>query len=362
MNSQKTVAVGMSGGVDSSLAAKLLLDAGYKVIGLTMAIWDGSIPIAETQKSGCFGPGEADDLAAAADVCRRLGIEHHVIRLSGEYKENVLGYFCSTYLDGKTPNPCLICNQRMKFGLLPARARQQGLSFDYFATGHYVRLRFDPTDGRWQIMRAKDSSKDQSYFLSFLAQEQLRELIFPLGELTKREIKDMARKLGFGDLAEKPESQDFLETDDYGVLFDKESIREGEIVDMNGKTMGTHKGLIRYTIGQRKNLGIAGQEEPYYVIGLDSESNRLIVGPKSYLYSDTCKAKSLNWVSMSPVSDSFSARAKIRLQHDPAPCTVILTGPDTATVRFEEPQLSITPGQAIVFYDGDLLLAGAFID
>jgi tRNA-specific 2-thiouridylase len=352
----------MSGGVDSSLAAKLLMNSGYKVIGLTMAIWDGSIPIAKTQKSGCFGPGEAADLAAAADVCKRLGIEHHVIQLAGEYKEKVLGYFCSTYLEGKTPNPCILCNQRMKFGLLPAKAREQGLSFDYFATGHYVRLRYDEPRARYQIVRAKDSSKDQSYFLSFLAQEQLQELIFPLGDLTKSEIKAMARTMGFQYLADKPESQDFLETDDYGVLFEPDSIREGEIVDMNGKVIGTHRGLIRYTIGQRKNLGIAGQAEPYFVIGLDNKANRLIVGPRRYLYSDRCQASGINWVSMAPVTDGFNARAKIRLQHDAAPCKVTMTGENSARVVFDEPQLSVTPGQAIVFYDGDLLLAGAFIE
>jgi tRNA-specific 2-thiouridylase len=362
MKNRPVVAVGLSGGVDSTMAAKILLEKGYDVIGITMSIWDGSVPIKEATKSGCFGPGEADDLKAAEQVCSRLGIEHHIIRLQDEYKDKVLDYFCSTYLEGKTPNPCLMCNQRMKFGLLPAKAKEQGLKFDYFATGHYARVEYSERNRRYQLKKALDPSKDQSYFLSFLDQSQLSNLIFPLGELTKSEIKETARSCGFGDLADKQESQDFLETDDYSVLFETDTFHPGDIVDIRDKVLGQHRGLIHYTIGQRRNLGIAGQTEPYYVIDIDNTNNRLVVGPQRYLYGVICKAVNLNWVSIEPPTRPFWAKAKIRLQHEPADCYVMPMKGIAAEINFEKPQLSITPGQGIVFYDKDTVFAGAIID
>lgn len=362
MSNKYTVAVGMSGGVDSSMAAKILLEQGYNVIGITMSIWDGSVPIKEATKSGCFGPGEVEDLIAAKDICTRLGIEHHIIKLQDEYKDKVLSYFCSTYLSGKTPNPCLMCNQKMKFGLLPLKAREQGMSFDYFATGHYARVEYCDRVNRYQLKRAIDLTKDQSYFLSFLNQDQLKGLIFPLGKLTKSEIKETARKCGFGDLADKTESQDFLETDDYSVLFAEDTFNSGDIVDIREKVLGKHRGLIHYTIGQRRNLGIAGQAEPYYVIDIDSENNRIVVGPQRYLYSIICKAVNINWVSIEPPTRPFWTKAKIRLQHDPADCYVTPINEVSAEINFEKSQLSITPGQGLVFYDKDVVLGGAIID
>ncbi|MDZ4182836.1 MAG: tRNA 2-thiouridine(34) synthase MnmA, partial [Candidatus Cloacimonadaceae bacterium] len=259
----KKIALGMSGGIDSTMSALILMEQGYEVIGITMAIWDDSIDIKESIKSGCYGPGEIHDLAAAKKACAELGIEHHVIELKAEFSQNVLSYFCSTYLDGKTPNPCVMCNQRMKFGFLPERARELGLDFDLFATGHYVRRSYDAALGRWQIHRAIDLSKDQSYFLSFLSQAQLQSVIFPLGELSKAQIRELATRRGFSYLTEKKESQDFLETDDYSVLFEKNAFAEGDIVDVQNCVIGRHKGLIHYTIGQRRNLGISGQSEPW---------------------------------------------------------------------------------------------------
>ncbi len=344
------------------MAAQILLNQGYRVIGLTMSIWDGKLPIKESTKSGCFGPGEADDLKSAAEICARLGIEHHIIKLSDEYREKVLNYFCSTYLDGKTPNPCLMCNQRLKFGLLPNKAKQQGLKFDFFATGHYARIEYSDRNKRYQLKRAVDTGKDQSYFLSFLSQEQLGNLMFPLGNLTKAEIKATAKACGFADLAEKQESQDFLESDDYSVLFEEGTFQKGDIVDFRDRVLGQHRGLIHYTIGQRKNLGIPGQTEPYYVIDIDVTSNRLIVGPQRYLYGIICKAVNINWVSISAPDKPFWTKAKIRLQHDPADCYVMPINEHTAEVNFEKPQLSITPGQGIVFYDKDTVFGGAIID
>jgi len=362
MINNKAVAVGLSGGVDSAMAARLLLDDGYQVIGLTMSIWDESIPLTTPHKSGCFGPGEAEDLQSAAAICAQLGIEHHIIRLQSEYKENVLSYFCSTYLDGKTPNPCLICNQRIKFGLLPQTAREQGIRFDYFATGHYVRTIYNHALNRHQLLKALDPAKDQSYFLAFLQQEQLSNLLFPLGDKTKQEVKSLAPQLGFSQLAQRPESQDFLETDDYDVLFEQGTFRPGDIVDYQGQQLGRHRGLIHYTVGQRKNLGIAGLPEPYYVIRLEPETNTLVVGPKPYLYHDQLRASQLNWLSVAPRQQPFRATAKIRLQHEAAPCIITPVDQQSALVRFDTPQLSITPGQAVVFYAEDIVLAGGIID
>jgi len=362
MTDKQIVAVGLSGGVDSTVAAKILLDKGYDVVGITMSIWDGSVPIKEATKSGCFGPGEIDELKATSEICNRLGIEHQIIRLQEDYKDNVLNYFCSTYLEGKTPNPCLMCNQRLKFGLLPAKAREQGIKFDYFATGHYARVEYSERNKRYQLKRAIDQTKDQSYFLSFLSQEQLKNLIFPLGNLTKAEIKETARACGFGDLADKQESQDFLETDDYSVLFEQDTFQAGDIVDIRDKILGKHRGLIHYTIGQRKNLGIAGQTEPYYVIDIYNKNNRLVVDPQRYLYGIICKAVNINWVSIEAPDRPFWTKAKIRLQHEPADCYVMPMRNNCAEVNFEKLQLSITPGQGIVFYDKDTVFGGAIID
>jgi len=361
MSKNKRVAVGISGGVDSAMAAYLLKQDGYEVIGVTMAIWDDSIPILESTKGGCFGPGEKEDLEAAVALCKKMGIEHHIIRLKDEYRDNVLSYFCGTYIDGKTPNPCLMCNVRMKFGLLPQKAKAQGIQFENFATGHYVQHGYDKVSCRYQLMKAVDSSKDQSYFLSFLIQEQLSNLIFPLGDKTKTEIKMLAKELGYGELADKKESQDFLESDDISVLFSDDSYFPGEIVDMDGKVLGTHTGIINYTIGQRRNLGVSGQSEPYYVIEIDAAYNKVVLGPKQYLYSKECIATNVNWLSISCPRKAFTAQAKIRLQHTAAACVVTPLVNGTLRVVFQEAQLSITPGQGIVFYDKDIVLAGGII-
>jgi len=254
-----------------------------------------------------------------------------------------------------------MCNARMKFGLLPLKARQQGIQFEFFATGHYVRVRFDDAVQRYQLLRAKDKSKDQSYFLSFLSQDQLKNLIFPLGEKTKAEIKQLAKEIGFEELAQRKESQDFLESDDLKVLFPKGSYRPGEIVDQQGKRLGTHPGLINYTIGQRRNLGVSGLPEPYFVIELDADKNRVVLGPKNYLFKDVCHTSGVNWLSLPYSPTPFAATAKIRLQHEAAPCLVTPLSETELEVKFTEPQLSITPGQGLVIYQDDLVVAGGLI-
>lgn len=354
-------ALGMSGGVDSTMAALILKQQGHEVIGVTMAIWDESIPLTESIKSGCFGPGEKEDLQAARQACAKLGIPHYVIDLKEEFKSNVLSYFCSTYAAGKTPNPCLVCNQRMKFGFLPQRLRDLGIDFDYFSTGHYARIYYNDQSGRFQLFKAKDPTKDQSYFLSFLSQEQLSRTAFPMGDYLKAEIRELAIASGFSELSIKQESQDFFESDDYSILFPENSSPQGDMIDVDGKVLARHQGLIHYTIGQRKNLGIAGQKEPYYVLALDPQTNTVKVGPKRYLYSRELLCENVNWVSTACPVSGFRATAKIRLQHEPASCRVEIISASSVKILFDSEQLSITPGQGVVIYDGDIVLAGAII-
>ena len=359
----KTIAVGMSGGVDSTIAAYLLKEQGYKVIGLTMSIWDNSIDIPDIGKSGCYGPGEARDIQAASDIAKKLGIEHVVIDLSKEYKGTVLKYFCDEYTCGKTPNPCVICNQKVKFGFLMQRAIEMGIHYDYFATGHYVRTEYDDKNKRYLLKKALDPAKDQSYFLSYLKQEQLEKLMFPLGDKTKTDIKALARKIGFMDVADKDESQDFIETDDYSVLFDKEDIKEGNFVDMDGKKIGRHKGIIHYTIGQRKGLGISGGNSGIlYVIKIDADTNTVVVGPEKYLFSDELTASNMNWISIPSLAAPIEIKAKIRQQHKESEATVTpCIGKDQIIVKFKTPQRAVTPGQTVVLYDNDVVIGGGII-
>ena len=360
---KNSVAVGLSGGVDSSVAAWLLKRDGWRVTGLTMSIWDGSVPMPDLGLSGCFGPGEVRDLAAARDVANRLGIEHRVISLAEKYRETVLDYFRGEYLAGRTPNPCVRCNQRMKFGFLIEQARAQGVEFEKFATGHYARVGRDDASGRWQLMRGRDEGKDQSYFLSRLRQDQLSGLVFPLGERTKEEVKDLARGLGWGDLAGKEESQDFIECDDYSVLFREGDSRPGDFVDRNGNVLGRHRGILHYTIGQRKGLELGGGGTPWYVVEIDAERNRVVVGGREELGAPGLVAGDLNWVSLEgPPAHPLRCRVQIRQRHRAAAATLSDAGDGRVRVVFDEPQVSVTPGQQAVWYDGDRVLGSGTIE
>ena len=349
----------MSGGIDSTITAYLLREEGYDVTGLTMKIWDGSIAC-ESVRSGCYGPGEASDIDAAKRAAARLGIDHFVIDASREYKESVLEYFSTEYTQGRTPNPCVVCNARIKFGSLIEKARSGGIPFDLFATGHYARIRRDEASGRYILMRGIDGSKDQSYFLHRLSQEQLSGVLFPLGGYSKQDVRALARRAGFDEYLEKKESQDFLEFTDYTSLL-KEAPRPGNIVDGAGNIIGAHRGIAFYTVGQRRSLGLAGMKEPYYVLRIDAAGNEIIAGPKAELMNDGLRAENMNWITPFHDRPDEPVTAKIRSMAAPAPCSVIPGDDGSAMVHFDEPQESITPGQSVVLYAGDIVLGGGTI-
>lgn len=350
------IAVGLSGGVDSTMAAYLLKKQGLEVIGVTMSLWDGSIPIPDRGQGGCFGPGETHELQETEEIAKRLGIPYEVIPLAEQYKKNVLDYFRAEYKAGRTPNPCVECNRKMKFGFLIDAANEL-FDFDMFATGHYARI---SESGRL-LRRALDPTKDQTYFLSRLSPAQLSRVTFPLGELTKQEVKKLASESGFEDLAQKPESQDFIESDDYSVLFDKKDIRPGDFVDINGNVLGKHNGIIYYTIGQRKGLGIGGLKEPLFVIRLDPHRNQVVLGTKNELFAKSLKAHSINRLLLGDTENEGIALAKIRHGKNLVPAKFHIQD-DNLYVTFDEPQMAVTPGQIVALYRNDAVLASAIID
>lgn len=356
----KRVAVGMSGGIDSTVAAALLQEKGYDVIGITMQIYDGKINIPDKGRSGCFGPGEVRDIEAAAAMAKKLGITHQTLPLANEYTTTVLDYFRREYLSGRTPNPCVLCNQKMKFGAMLVKAKELGIAFDAFATGHYVRLKRD-SNGIVHLLRGIDPEKDQSYFLSQLRQEQLQQLIFPLGNMTKTQVREKAAELGFHELIDKPESQDFIECEDYSVLFASTPPNPGPIVDANENVIGEHRGIIHYTIGQRKGLGISGMQEPLFVTRIDSCRNTLVVGTRDELFSSRLTVGKVNWIAGEPPVMPVSVNAKIRQQHKAAPARITPINDQTFCVDFKKPQMAITPGQTVVLYSKNEVIGGGTI-
>ena len=352
------VAVAMSGGVDSSVAAALLKEKGYEVIGVTMKVWDGETLPANGTRHACYGPGEEEDLEDARKVAQVLGIPLNIFNLRQEYKIEVLDYFCHEYLSGRTPNPCIRCNRRVKFDALLEKARDTGIEFDYFATGHYARVEHDESRSRYLLKKAKDMAKDQSYFLFALSQEQLSNSLFPLGNHTKEEVRKMARDLELG-IDDKSESQDFF-AGDYSSLLGKVA-RPGPILNKEGEILGEHRGIPFYTIGQRKGLGISSKE-PLYVTAIDQEKNVIVVGPKEEVYGDELVAMELNWIAIQELSRPVDVKAKIRYLHKEAEAMVIPLDEDKVHVKFKEPQMAITPGQAVVFYDDDIVIGGGAIE
>lgn len=350
--------MGLSGGVDSSIAAALLKEQGYDVIGVSMMTFDASMPVTKSERHACYGPGEEEDVKSAAAVCHKLEIPFHAIDLREEFRNHVIEYFKREYLAGKTPNPCVVCNHRLKFGFLLEKAKGMGIDFDFFATGHYAQIL--ESGGRFLLKRAADLSKDQTYFLYALTPEQLSHTLFPVGGFTKPQVREMALSLGL-ETADRPESQDFISGTDYASLFHEEEIKEGDIVDETGRTLGTHRGIIHYTVGQRKGLGISS-DRPLYVLKIDARTNRIVVSDRENLLSEGLIAADLNLIAVDQIESSHKVKAKIRLQHKEADATLFPHENNRAKIIFDEPQMSVTPGQSAVFYADDIVLGGGIIE
>ncbi len=354
------VAVGLSGGVDSSLAAAMLVAQGYDVIGLTMKIWQGAYKVQEGLKHACFGPGEEEDIASCERMARMLGIPYHVIDLSNEYEHHVVEYFREEYKSGRTPNPCIVCNRELKFGFLADKARSAGVEFDFFATGHYARI--EERNGVFYVKRASDLAKDQSYFLYGLDSQRLKTIMFPLGNMTKEEVRTLAKSYGL-ETAEKPESQDFVAGGDYAPLFEHDVPQPGDVVDRAGNVLGRHHGLPYYTIGQRRGLGISVGTDPFYVVALDSQKNQVVVGPNDGLFSEGLVSKSFRFQDPNTKVSSVRGFAKIRQNHKPVACLLEPGGQGGVVVHFEVAQRAVAPGQSVVIYSEDgLVLGGGIID
>ena len=360
MANRTRVIVGMSGGVDSSVAAALLRDEGYEVEGVMMKIWEKGDFYSESAGDACFGINRVGDMENAKAQAKILGIPLHVVDLVHEYRASVLSNFQDEYFSGRTPNPCTLCNKEIKFGQLIKRLRELGISFDLFATGHYARVLRDGSTGRYILKKALDSSKDQSYFLYALGQDQLSSIMFPLGIHSKVDVRQMAKDYGL-DVLSRQESQDFVPGEDYSVLFDKKS-EPGPIMDIEGNVVGRHRGIVHYTVGQRRGLGIA-MGDPVYVVGIDSINNAILVGPRQALLARDFIVSRVNWIGLSPgKAQTIDAKVKIRRNHEEAMAELVIIDTTTAYVRFHEPQYAITPGQAAVFYDNDIVLGGGIIE
>lgn len=351
------VVIAMSGGVDSSVAAALLKDKGYQVSGVIMEIWGGESLPEEGRRHACYGPGEEEDVADARRVCEILDIPFYALDLREEYRTEVLDYYSGEYLSGRTPNPCYRCNSRIKFDALLGKARQSGIEFDYFATGHYARVEYSEEKQRYLLKKALDRSKDQSYFISSLSQQQLQYCMFPLGDNTKEEVRKMAADYGLG-VDDKPDSQDFMAGGHLSLI---EPAQSGPIADRMGNILGEHRGLPHYTIGQRKGLGVTA-EAPRYVIEINAEKNTVVIGGRDEVYRDSLFASGLNWIAEEAPSRPVRAKVRIRHLHREADATVTPLNKSEAIVKFDRPQLAITPGQAVVFYQGDLVLGGGTIE
>ncbi len=357
------IVVGMSGGVDSTVAALLLKQQGHEVFGVTMSVWDGGPygPDASGGKTalagGCYGSDEPEEIERAKNFADRIGIAHHTVDLRPEYKSTVLDYFRAEYLAGRTPNPCVRCNRLVKLGLLIERARQQCGEFDFFATGHYARI--ENSGGKYLLEKGIDEKKDQSYFLWGLGQAQLAKLMFPLGGLTKQQVRDIAVQSGLEEAAKLAESQDFIGGGDYCCLFKPGESAPGPVYDTEGNTVGEHKGIIHYTLGQRKGIGMGGLKEPLYVVGIDAARNAVIVGPRENLFSKAMLVRELN--TAREITAPLCAKVKIRQQHLPVDATLYPPENGIARVEFAEPQFAVTPGQSAVFYTGDIVAGGAII-
>ena len=354
------VVVAMSGGVDSSVTAALLKENGYEVIGATMQIWPRGKQSPADSFSGCCG---MDAVTDAKKVAHKLGISHYVMDFRDVFAEKVIVDFYREYSLGRTPNPCIRCNQYIKFGTLLDKAG--ALNAGFIATGHYARIERDRATLRYLLRKGVDPAKDQSYFLYALTQQQLSQTLLPLGVFNKDRIREMAGDLGLP-VASKAESQEicFIPDGDYADFlkaYIPQAAEPGPIVDEQGKILGSHRGILSYTIGQRKGLGVA-TGEPYYVIALEPAANTVVVGSREATYGDELVASRLNWIAMDRLEQGITAKAKIRYHHREAEATITPLESDEVYIKFKEPQMAITPGQAVVFYDGDIVIGGGIIE
>lgn len=348
----------MSGGVDSSTTAWFLKEKGYEVVGATMCI--GMMDRTQGGPARCCGLSDIED---ARRVALQLEIPFYVFHLREEFEEEVIRYFCEEYVKGKTPNPCILCNEKVKFGSFLKKALE--LEADFIATGHYARLSFDGEIGRYLLKKGVDRKKDQSYVLFSLTQDQFRRTLFPLGEVRKEEVRKKALQLGLR-VHDKPESQEvcFIQESSYHSFLSerlKESIEPGPILDKDGNILGRHKGIAFYTIGQRRGLRLA-KGKPLYVIGIDQEKNAIVVGGEEEVYRDTFIVNSVNWIMPEKmIPSSHHAQVKIRYNHPGSEASLSPKGEGELEVKFKTPQKAITPGQAAVFYDGETVLGGGWI-
>ena len=370
MSAHTTIAVAMSGGVDSSTAAAILAHSGVSVVGLTLHLWDqtrlaGKHGIPDAPKAGrCCS---LDDVYDARRVAEQLGIPYYVVNQEERFEHDVVRPFVDEYLAGRTPIPCSLCNNHLKFDQLLKTARSIGA--ERIATGHYAVNEFDERRGRWILKRPADLAKDQTYFLFGLTQEQLSRTLFPLGHMTKLEVREAARQHGLR-LAEKPDSQEicFIPGGDYKQFLaayleeQGEPVPEtaGELVASTGTVIGRHEGISNFTVGQRKGLGVASPS-PLYVLNIDPMSHRVTVGADAELATRTLRARRLNWIGIAALVAPMRVRAKIRHRHEPAWATLEPAGADECVAAFDEPQRAVTPGQSAVFYDGDEVVGGGWI-
>ncbi len=362
------ILVGMSGGIDSSVVALLLKEQGHDVVGVTMTIWKEDNPTAKRlleinggnapKMNSCYSPDKQEDIAATKEICRKIGIEHVVLDCSELYERTVLRNFRDEYLDGRTPNPCVWCNALVKFGALVDFARESGLVFDRFATGHYAQVLFNPATGRYGLRRPVDLPKDQTYFLYRLSQKQLSTVMFPLGGMTKEEVRKIDVAHGFHREG-MDESQDFY-GGDYSDLLGVDS-EKGNIVDTEGHMLGTHEGVWHYTIGQRRGLGVAASR-PLYVLALRPQKNEVVVGYEEETYQQTVQADQVVWGSVPSIDADRRVMAKIRSTGQPKEATARMLDGGRLEVVFDEPVKAATPGQSLVVYDDDVVLCGGIIE
>ena len=364
------IAVAMSGGVDSSAAAAMLKAVGHELVGFTMQLWNQRRGLSvgadgEPLPSRCCS---LDDVYDARRVAEGLGFPFYVLNLERDFERDVVEPFVQSYLEGETPIPCVACNSRLKFASLDRMALSVGC--EKVATGHYARVRYDEGKGRYRLLRGLDARKDQTYFLWELTQEQLSRSLFPLGEMTKEEVREVARRHGLY-VAEKKESQEicFVPDGDYAGFIDRyleaegreaERPARGEIVDTAGQVVGEHEGVHRFTVGQRRGLGVS-RPLPLYVVRVEPESNRVVVGQDEELLSSEFTAAGVNWVAFDEPDAPFAADVRVRYRHTEAPATITPLEGGRARIRFDEPQRAITPGQATVFYRGEEVLGGGWI-